>query len=157
MSAPCHARRVGGHTPLSAPTVSVFPPQVLDAASVEANPPQVQNLAASQLWWQEGPEAGQLSLSLTLRWVFPPGRVDCFRVLSQGARCRQGQSTPQLLGLTPACLYRAVGLVVPRPADGESCRLELLVEPVLRDELPVDPDRWGRLVLVYSQPASGTS
>ncbi|XP_059684389.1 cytosolic endo-beta-N-acetylglucosaminidase [Gavia stellata] len=131
--------------------------RVLDAASMAASPPQVQSLTASQLWWQEGPEVEQLSLSLTLRWVFPPGRAGCFRVLSQGARCRWGQTSLQLLGLAHACLYRAVGLVVPRPAAGQSCRLELLVEPVLHDELPVDPDRWGRLVLVYSEPASRTS
>ncbi|XP_029869892.1 cytosolic endo-beta-N-acetylglucosaminidase isoform X1 [Aquila chrysaetos chrysaetos] len=131
--------------------------RVLDAASVAASPPQVQSLTASQLWWQEGPEKEQLSLSVTLRWTFPPGQAGCFRVLSQGARCRQGQTPVQLLGLAHACLYRAVGLVVPRPAAGQSCRLELLVEPVLRDKLPVDPDRWGRLVLVYSEPAHGTS
>lgn len=155
---PC-AGRVGGHPLLLAPALTVlwFPPQVLDAASVAASPPQVQSLTASQLWWQEGPEAEQLSLSLTLRWAFPPGQAGCFRILSQGARCRRGQTTPQLLGLAHACLYRAVGLVLPRPAAGQSCRLELLVEPVLRDELPVDLDRWGRLVLVYSEPASGTS
>ncbi|KAM6050061.1 cytosolic endo-beta-N-acetylglucosaminidase [Theristicus caerulescens] len=131
--------------------------RVLDAASVAASPPQVQSVTASQLWWQKGPEAEQLSLSLTLRWAFPPGRASCFRVLSQGARCRQGQTSPQFLGLAQACLYRAVGLVVPRPVAGQSCRLELLVEPVLPNELPVDPDRWGRLVLVYSEPADGTS
>lgn len=131
--------------------------RVLDAASVAASPPQVQSLTASQLWWQEGPEKEQLSLSVTLRWTFPPGQASCFRVLSQGARCRQAQTPLQLLGLAHACLYRAVGLVVPRPAAGQSCRLELLVEPVLRDKLPVDPDRWGRLVLVYSEPAHSTS
>ncbi|XP_037259106.1 cytosolic endo-beta-N-acetylglucosaminidase isoform X1 [Falco biarmicus] len=131
--------------------------RVLDAASVVASPPQVQSLTASQLWWQEGPEAKQLSLSLTLRWAFPPNRASCFRILSQGARCREGQTPLQFLGLAHACLYRVVGLVVPQPAAGQSCRLELLVEPVLRDELPVDPDRWGRLVLVYSEPASSTS
>lgn len=143
----------------SAPAKRVlwFPLQVLDAASVAASPPQVHSLAASQLWWQDSSEAGQLSLSLTLRWVFPPGRAVCFRVFSQGARCRRGQTQPQLLGQAYACLYRAVGLVVPRPAAGQSCQLELLVEPVLRDELPVDPHRWGRLVLVYSEPAGGTS
>lgn len=153
---PC-AGRVGGHLLLSAPTVLWFPPQVLDAASMAASPAQVQSLMASQLWWQEGPEAEQLSLSLTLRWAFPPDRASCFRVLSQGARCRQGQTSPQLLGLAHACLYRAVGLVVPRPVAGQSCQLELLVEPVLHNELPVDPNHWGRLVLVYSEPAGGTS
>ncbi|KFQ91385.1 Cytosolic endo-beta-N-acetylglucosaminidase, partial [Nipponia nippon] len=128
--------------------------RVLDAASMAASPPQVQSVTASQLWWQKGPEAEQLSLSVTLRWAFPPGRASCFRILSQGARCRQGQTSPQLLGLAQACLYRAVGLVVPQPpVAGRPCRLELLVEPVLPDELPVDPDRWGRLVLVYSEPA----
>ncbi|KAL2297862.1 hypothetical protein Nmel_016427 [Mimus melanotis] len=129
--------------------------RVLDTASVAASPPQVHSVAASQLWWQEGPEPELLSLSLTLRWSFPPGRARWFRVLSQGARCRLGQTAPQVLGLAQGCLFRAVGLVVPRPAPGQSCRLELLVEPVLRDELPVDPERWGRLVLVYSAPGSG--
>ncbi|XP_041881384.1 cytosolic endo-beta-N-acetylglucosaminidase [Corvus kubaryi] len=131
--------------------------RVLDMASMAASPAQVHNVLASQLWWQEGPEPEQLSLSLTLRWSFPPGRARWFRVLSQGAQCRLGQTAPQLLGLAQGCLFRAVGLSVLRPAPGESCRLELLVEPILQDELPVDPDRWGRLVLVYSAPGSGTS
>uniref|UniRef100_A0A8C6IPX1 Cytosolic endo-beta-N-acetylglucosaminidase n=1 Tax=Melopsittacus undulatus TaxID=13146 RepID=A0A8C6IPX1_MELUD len=131
--------------------------RVLDAASVAAAPLQVQNLLASQLWWQEGSTTEQLSLSLTLRWTFPPDQASWFRIFSQGARCRQGQTAPQLLGLAHGCLYRAVGLAVPRPAAGQSCRLELLVEPVLHNELPVDPQLWGRLVLIYSAPATGTS
>ncbi|XP_035424598.1 cytosolic endo-beta-N-acetylglucosaminidase [Cygnus atratus] len=132
--------------------------RVLDAASVAASPPQVQSLTASQLWWQEGPDAQQLSLSLTLRWAFPPGRANHFRVLSLGTRCRRGQpQQPQRLGLAHACLFRVVGLAVPRPAAGQSCQLELLVEPVMPNDLPVDPDRWGRLVLVYSEPAGGSS
>ncbi|XP_053938953.1 cytosolic endo-beta-N-acetylglucosaminidase isoform X2 [Cuculus canorus] len=131
--------------------------RVLDAASMTASPPQVQSLAASQFWWQESPEAEQLSLCLTLRWTFPPGRANCFRVFSLGARCHRGQTAPQLLGLASACLFRVVGLLVPRPVAGQSCRLELLVEPVLCDELPVDPDHWGRLMLVYSEPTGGTS
>lgn len=134
------------------------PPQVLDAGSMAASPPQVQSLTASQLWWQDGPSAEQLSLSLTLRWAFPPGRAACFRVLSQGARCHRAQpAQPQLLGLAHGCQYRAVGLAVPRPAPGQSCQLELLVEPVLPSELPVGPERWGRLLLVYSEPAGGSS
>lgn len=127
-------------------------PQVLDAASAAAAPPQVQSLAASQLWWQEGPGPEQLSLSLTLRWTFPPGRAGGFRVFSLGGRCPRGQSAPRPLGLAHGCRFRAVGLPVPRPPPGQSCRLELLVEPLLRDELPADPERWGRLVLVYSAP-----
>ncbi|XP_075374931.1 cytosolic endo-beta-N-acetylglucosaminidase isoform X2 [Mycteria americana] len=130
--------------------------RVLDAASAAAAPPQVRGLAASQLWWQEGPGPEQLSLSLTLRWAFPPGRARCFRLRSRGAGCGRGRAPAELLGLAPACLYRAVGLPLPRPPAGQPCRLELLVEPVLRDELPVDPGRWGRLVLLYSAPAGGT-
>ncbi|XP_077643575.1 cytosolic endo-beta-N-acetylglucosaminidase [Lonchura striata] len=151
---PCSGK-VGAACP--DPDSAVVPSQVLDTASVAASPPQVHSVMASQLWWQEGPEPEQLSLSLTLRWSFPPGRARWFRVLSQGARCRLGQTAPQVLGLAQGCLFRAVGLSVPQPAPGQSCRLELLVELVLRDELPVDPERWGRLVLVYSAPGSGTS
>ncbi|OXB61082.1 hypothetical protein ASZ78_013645 [Callipepla squamata] len=132
--------------------------RVLDAGSVAASPPQIQSLTASQLWWQDSPNVEQLSLSLTLRWVFPPGRAACFRVLSQGTRCRRAQPPqPQLLGLAHGCQYRAVGLAVPRPAAGQSCQLELLVEPVLPSELPVGPEQWGRLLLVYSEPAGGSS
>ncbi|KAK4811961.1 hypothetical protein QYF61_022957 [Mycteria americana] len=138
------------------PDGPAVPPQVLDAASAAAAPPQVRGLAASQLWWQEGPGPEQLSLSLTLRWAFPPGRARCFRLRSRGAGCGRGRAPAELLGLAPACLYRAVGLPLPRPPAGQPCRLELLVEPVLRDELPVDPGRWGRLVLLYSAPAGGT-
>ncbi|KAM6403697.1 cytosolic endo-beta-N-acetylglucosaminidase [Rhynochetos jubatus] len=131
--------------------------RVLDAGGAAAAPAEVRDLAASQLWWREGPAPGQLSLSLTLRWAFPPGRASRFRIRSQGALCRLGGTEPRLVGLAHSCVYRAVGLPVPRPPAGGSCRLELLVEPVLRDELPVDPDRWGRLVLVYTEPAGGTS
>lgn len=147
--------RLLSHLPLMVPCSLL---QVLDAASVAASPPQVQSLTASQLWWQEGPDAQQLSLSLTLRWDFPPGRANHFRVLSLGTRCRRDEpQQPQLLGLAHACLFRVVGLAVPRPAAGQSCQLELLVEPVQPNELPVDPDRWGRLVLVYSEPAGDSS
>uniref|UniRef100_U3KCR6 Cytosolic endo-beta-N-acetylglucosaminidase n=1 Tax=Ficedula albicollis TaxID=59894 RepID=U3KCR6_FICAL len=51
--------------------------RVLDTAGVAASLPQVHGVEASQLWWQEGPEPEQLSLSLTLRWSFPPGRARC--------------------------------------------------------------------------------
>ncbi|XP_031454813.1 cytosolic endo-beta-N-acetylglucosaminidase [Phasianus colchicus] len=132
--------------------------RVLDAGSMAASPPQVQNLTASQLWWQDGPSVEQLSLSLTLRWAFPPRRAACFRVLSQGTRCHRAQPPqPQLVGLAHGCQYRAVGLAVPRPAPGQSCQLELLVEPVLPSELPVGPEQWGRLLLVYFEPAGGSS
>lgn len=149
---PCSGKLVGA---CPDPDGAVGPSQVLDTGSLVAFPSQVHSVMASQLWWQEGPEPEQLSLSLTLRWSFPPGRARWFRVLSQGARCRLGQTGPQVLGLAQGCVFRAVGLSVPRPAPGQSCRLELLVEPVLRDELPAEPERWGRLVLVYSAPGGG--
>ncbi|XP_075297425.1 cytosolic endo-beta-N-acetylglucosaminidase isoform X1 [Opisthocomus hoazin] len=123
--------------------------RVLDAATVAVPPPPVQGLSASQLRWQPGPGPEQLSLSLTLRWAFPPDAADAFRVL----RRDPGPGAPQLLGLAHGCRYRAVGLPVPRPTVGRPGRLELLVEPVLRDALPAGPDGCGRLLLVYSVPA----
>ncbi|XP_068770278.1 cytosolic endo-beta-N-acetylglucosaminidase [Struthio camelus] len=134
--------------------------QVLDAASLVGSPPRVLHVSASQLWWQEGPDAELLSLSLTLRWSYPPGRARGFRVRCEGARCRGGRprpGPPQLLGLAHGCLYRAVGLAVPRPTGRQPCRLELLVEPVPSDGLPVAPEHWGRLLLVYSEPAGNAS
>uniref|UniRef100_A0A8B9NXB9 Cytosolic endo-beta-N-acetylglucosaminidase n=1 Tax=Apteryx owenii TaxID=8824 RepID=A0A8B9NXB9_APTOW len=41
------------------------------------------------------------------------------------------------------------------PAGEE--RVALLVEPVRADGLPVPPERWGRLLLVYSEPAGSAS
>ncbi|XP_062448072.1 cytosolic endo-beta-N-acetylglucosaminidase [Rhea pennata] len=123
--------------------------QVLDAASLAGSPPQVLHVRASQLRWHRRPAAEPLALDLTLRWSYPPGRARGFRVHRAGA----GGRPPRPLGLAQGCLYRAAGLPVPRPAGRRPRRLELLVEPLRRDGLPVPPRRWGRLLLLYAEPA----
>ncbi|XP_075760253.1 cytosolic endo-beta-N-acetylglucosaminidase isoform X2 [Pelodiscus sinensis] len=126
--------------------------QVLDADNLPSPPPRAPTLTASQVLWQKGPGADQLSLSLTLRWSYPPGQARCFRIHCQGA----ARPRLQRLGLAHAPLYRVVGLAVPAAPPAGSGRLKFLVEPVPSQGGPVHRASWGRLVLVYSEPA-GTS
>ncbi|XP_074870629.1 cytosolic endo-beta-N-acetylglucosaminidase [Carettochelys insculpta] len=127
--------------------------QVLDADS--QNPPlrRVLSLKASQVLWHKDPGTEQLSLSLTLRWSYPPNQARCFWIHCQGAVCPQGREL-QCLGLAHTSLYRVVGLAVPAAPPKASAQVEFFVEPVLNAGGSVDRSRWGRLVLVYSDPAS---
>ncbi|XP_065271832.1 cytosolic endo-beta-N-acetylglucosaminidase [Emys orbicularis] len=128
--------------------------RVLDADGLRSSPPQGPSLQASQLLWHKGPGPDQLSLSLTLRWSYPHSQARCFRIHCQGRAGPRGRELPQLLGVAHATLYRVVGLAVPEAPPTESCRVEFFVEPVLDEGVAVDRSRWGRLVLVYSDPAS---
>uniref|UniRef100_A0A8C3SP64 Cytosolic endo-beta-N-acetylglucosaminidase n=1 Tax=Chelydra serpentina TaxID=8475 RepID=A0A8C3SP64_CHESE len=129
------------------------PLQVLDADSLRSSLPRVPSLEASQVLWRKSPGTDQLSLSLTLRWSYPPSQARCFRIHCQGMALPLPEQ-PQLLGVAHATLYRVVGLAVPEAPPKESCRVEFFVEPVLNEGVAVDRSRWGRLVLVYSNPAS---
>ncbi|TFK05870.1 Cytosolic endo-beta-N-acetylglucosaminidase [Platysternon megacephalum] len=133
--------------------------RVLDAGGLHSSLPQGPSLQASQLLWHKGPGTDQLSLSLTLRWSYPHSQACCFRIHCQGRAGPRGRELPQpeqpqLLGVAHATLYRVVGLAVPQAPPTESCHVEFFVEPVLNEGVAVDRSRWGRLVLVYSDPAS---
>ncbi|XP_030390096.1 cytosolic endo-beta-N-acetylglucosaminidase isoform X4 [Gopherus evgoodei] len=127
--------------------------QVLDADSLHSSLPPAPSLQASQVLWHKGPGTDQLSLSLTLHWSYPHSQARCFRIHCQGRELPQPAQL-QLLGVAHATLYRVVGLAVPEPPPKESCHVEFFVEPVLNEGVVVDRSRWGRLVLVYSDPAS---
>ncbi|XP_044838526.1 cytosolic endo-beta-N-acetylglucosaminidase isoform X1 [Mauremys mutica] len=127
--------------------------QVLDADGLHSSLPPVPSPQASQVRWHKGPGADQLSLSLTLHWSYPHSQARCFRIHCQGRELPQPAQL-QLLGVAHATLYRVVGLAVPEAPPKESCRVEFFVEPVLNTGVAVDRSRWGRLVLVYSDPAS---
>uniref|UniRef100_A0A452J4K3 Cytosolic endo-beta-N-acetylglucosaminidase n=1 Tax=Gopherus agassizii TaxID=38772 RepID=A0A452J4K3_9SAUR len=129
------------------------PLQVLDADSLHSSLPPAPSLQASQVLWHKGPGTDQLSLSLTLHWSYPHSQARCFRIHCQGRELPQPAQL-QLLGVAHATLYRVVGLAVPEPPPKESCHVEFFVEPVLNEGVVVDRSRWGRLVLVYSDPAS---
>ncbi|XP_043352506.1 cytosolic endo-beta-N-acetylglucosaminidase isoform X3 [Dermochelys coriacea] len=134
--------------------------RVLDADNLRSSMPRVPSLEASQVLWHKGPGPNQLSLSLTLRWSYPPSQARCFRIHCQGTAYPRGQVLPlpeQLLGVAHATLYRVVGLAVPEAPPKESCHVEFFVEPVLNEGGAVDRSRWGRLVLVYSNPASAST
>ncbi|XP_067403289.1 cytosolic endo-beta-N-acetylglucosaminidase isoform X4 [Emydura macquarii macquarii] len=133
--------------------------RVLDAACLHSSAPRVPSLEAAQLLWHKDPGTDQLSLSLTLRWSYPPSQAHCFRIHCQGTTRPGGRALPlpeqpHLLGLAYAPVYRVVGLAVPGVSARESCQVEFFVEPVLNEGLAVDRSRWGRLMLVYSDQAS---
>ncbi|XP_032655007.1 cytosolic endo-beta-N-acetylglucosaminidase isoform X2 [Chelonoidis abingdonii] len=127
--------------------------QVLDADGLHSSLRPVPSLQASQVLWHKDPGTDQLSLSLTLHWSYPHSQARCFRIHCQGQELPQPAQL-QLLGVAHATLYRVVGLAVPEPPPKGSCRVEFFVEPVLNEGVAVDQSRWGRLVLVYSNPAS---
>uniref|UniRef100_A0A8C0G8N9 Cytosolic endo-beta-N-acetylglucosaminidase n=1 Tax=Chelonoidis abingdonii TaxID=106734 RepID=A0A8C0G8N9_CHEAB len=129
------------------------PLQVLDADGLHSSLRPVPSLQASQVLWHKDPGTDQLSLSLTLHWSYPHSQARCFRIHCQGQELPQPAQL-QLLGVAHATLYRVVGLAVPEPPPKGSCRVEFFVEPVLNEGVAVDQSRWGRLVLVYSNPAS---
>ncbi|XP_048675269.2 cytosolic endo-beta-N-acetylglucosaminidase isoform X2 [Caretta caretta] len=131
--------------------------QVLDADNLRSSLPRVPSLEASQVLWHKGPGTNQLSLSLTLRWSYPSSQARCFRIHCQGMARPRGQVLPlpeQFLGVAHNTLYRVVGLALPEPPPKESCHVEFFVEPVPNEGAAVERSRWGRLVLVYSDPAS---
>ncbi|XP_062976192.1 cytosolic endo-beta-N-acetylglucosaminidase [Elgaria multicarinata webbii] len=131
---------------------------VLDAATLRSLPPAD---AATPKWsmdvahvhWRRPPAGQQLSLSLTLRWTYPPSKAVCFHVHYRSGSCVSGPEPPLLwIGEAHASMYRVTELMVPNPQSESSCRLEFLVEPVPEDGLPVEMEMWGKLVFVYSTP-----
>ncbi|XP_032994924.1 cytosolic endo-beta-N-acetylglucosaminidase isoform X1 [Lacerta agilis] len=130
---------------------------VLDATALRPLPSAdaaipVSPLEVAHVRWQR-PSAGELSLSLTLRWTYPPSKATCFRVHYRRGSCGSGPE-PHLLpiGVAYAPQYRVTELTVPGALSESSCRLEFLVEPVPDDGFQVDAAMWGKLVFVYSGP-----
>lgn len=138
--------------------------QVVDANSLLAPLPQVQNVTISQVRWQqpasalEGPP-GRLRLSCTLHWSYLLLQARCFRVHcwegmrgSSPGRELLGPEKPTFLGLAFVNQYRVVDLAVGAAEPGQEGRVDFLVEPVPREGFRVPQAEWGRAALLYSMP-----
>ncbi|XP_048847868.1 cytosolic endo-beta-N-acetylglucosaminidase [Brienomyrus brachyistius] len=121
---------------------------VLNAEKMWRPLPPLRGVCLEHPVWQRasrGPDgAGEVCLSITLRWNYPARVARHFRVhwrqLDVPAR------SPILIGRSHATLYRVCGLTVPDPPG----RVELLVEPV--GVGPATPKScWGRCVLSYTE------
>ncbi|XP_051015117.1 cytosolic endo-beta-N-acetylglucosaminidase isoform X2 [Acomys russatus] len=133
--------------------------QVVDANSLLAPLPRVQNVTISQLRWLpliSGSEGlpPRLLLSCTLHWSYLLLQARYFRI-----HCREGtgsspatEEKPTFLGLAFANQYRVVDLAVGAASLGQDGRVEFLVEPVPREGFLVPQAEWGRAVLLYSAP-----
>lgn len=138
--------------------------QVVDANSLLAPLPRVQNVTISQLRWLpliSGSEGlpTRLLLSCTLHWSYLLPRARCFRIhcwertgSSSATEESPGTEKPEFLGLAFANQYRVVDLAVEAARFGQDGRVEFLVEPVPREGFLVPQDEWGRAVLLYSAP-----
>lgn len=137
--------------------------QVVDASSLLAPLPRVQNVTVSQIRWlplitgSEGLPT-RLLLSCTLHWSYLLLRARCFRI-----HCwkRTGSSSvtespetekPVFLGLAFANQYRVVDLAVEAAGFEQDGRVEFLVEPVPREGFLVPQAEWGKAVLLFSVP-----
>ncbi|XP_023555077.1 cytosolic endo-beta-N-acetylglucosaminidase isoform X2 [Octodon degus] len=138
--------------------------QVVDANSLLAPLPQVQNVTVTQIHWQwpaSEPEEplGRLRLSCTLHWSYLLLQARCFRVHcwegtrgSSPGRESLGPEQPAFLGLAFVNQYRVVDLVVEVAGPRQEARVEFLVEPVPREGFRVPQAEWGRAALLYSMP-----
>lgn len=138
--------------------------QVVDANSLLAPLPRVQNVTISQLRWLpliSGSEGlpTRLLLSCTLHWSYLLPRARCFRIhcwertgSSSATEESPGTEKPEFLGLAFANQYRVVDLAVEAARFGQDGRVEFLVEPVPREGFLVPQAEWGRAVLLYSAP-----
>uniref|UniRef100_A0ABM5FN27 mannosyl-glycoprotein endo-beta-N-acetylglucosaminidase n=1 Tax=Pogona vitticeps TaxID=103695 RepID=A0ABM5FN27_9SAUR len=130
---------------------------VLDADALHSLSPTdaaspMSPMDVSHVHWQRA-SAGQLSLSLTLRWTYPAHEATCFRVHYRSGSCATGAEPPLLLiGEAHAPVYRVTELTVPAAHASSSCRLEFLVEPVPDEGVQVESAMWGKLVFIYSDP-----
>ncbi|KAL1780362.1 cytosolic endo-beta-N-acetylglucosaminidase isoform X1 [Sigmodon hispidus] len=138
--------------------------QVVDANSLLAPLPRVQNVTISQLRWIPlilGSEdlPSRLLLSCTLHWSCLLLQARCFRIhcckqtgSSSGTEETPGAEKPMFLGLAFANQYRVVDLAVEAARLGQDGRVEFLVEPVPREGFLVPQAEWARAVLLYSAP-----
>lgn len=128
-------------------------------ASLQAPPDQVQGLCIYDVVWLRGAgsssdsDSPRLHLNATLRWDYPAERVRHFRVHWRPLRGPDPRIPPgplTLVGRAYSTLFRLTELVV-REAPG---LLELVVEPVLREDFPVPQSHWGRRSLSYTEEAT---
>ncbi|KAJ7315895.1 hypothetical protein JRQ81_002057 [Phrynocephalus forsythii] len=128
---------------------------VLDAAALHSPSNTASPMSPMDVFhvhWQRA-AAGQLSLSLTLRWTYPAHEATCFRVHYRSGLCVGGPEPPLLLiGEAHAPVYRVTEITVPATKASSSCRLEFLVEPMPDEGVQVDPAMWGKVVFIYSDP-----
>ncbi|XP_069848946.1 cytosolic endo-beta-N-acetylglucosaminidase isoform X2 [Dipodomys merriami] len=133
--------------------------QVVDADSLLAPLPQVQDVTISQVRWlppASGSEGrlAELRLSCTLHWSYLLRHARGFRIHWR-QRTRGGSpglERPTFLGLAFAAQYRVVDLLVVATGPGQEGRVEFLVEPVPREGFVVPQAEWGRAALVYAAP-----
>ncbi|CAL8317602.1 unnamed protein product [Arctogadus glacialis] len=123
---------------------------VLDQAGLQAPREAVRGVCIEDVVWHRAP-GGALRLSATLRWSFPPRLWRYFhlswrRLRGPGPRAQAGPPVP--LGRAYSTLFRLTELEVPGPP----ARVELRVEPVLKEGLLVPEALWGRRSLSYSGP-----
>lgn len=133
--------------------------QVVDANSLLAPLPRVQNVTISQLRWLpliSGSEGlpPRLLLSCTLHWSYLLLQARCFRIhcSERTGSSPATEEKPAFLGLAFANQYRVVDLAVDAARFGQDGRVEFLVEPVPREGFLVPQAEWGRAVLLYSAP-----
>ncbi|XP_029364021.1 cytosolic endo-beta-N-acetylglucosaminidase [Echeneis naucrates] len=128
---------------------------LLDVASLQAPPESLQGLCVYDLVWLHG--AGPslestspcLHLNATLRWDYPTQLVHHFRVYWRQLRRPDPRIPPgplALVGRSYSNLFRVTELIVPEPPG----LMELVVEPVVRNGIPVPESHWGRRRLSYT-------
>lgn len=119
-------------------------------SSAAASP--ISPIEVAHVQWHR-PSSEELSVSLTLRWTFPPSKAKSFRVHYRSGSCVSDPEPPLLLiGDAHAPLYRVTDLRVPNAQSEASCRLEFLVEPVPHNGVQVAAALWEKLFFVYSNP-----
>ncbi|XP_078257218.1 cytosolic endo-beta-N-acetylglucosaminidase isoform X1 [Rhinoraja longicauda] len=132
--------------------------KILDASKLRVEQHPIGKLTLSSILWKkvQGME-DQLSLSVTLRWAYPPNSASYFKIYSRATRHpedHRAAADPELasLGRTSANLYRVVDLRVADAPAGGVRQVQFVIQPVTRAGFTVDQSAWGKAVLSYSPP-----
>ncbi|XP_070703889.1 cytosolic endo-beta-N-acetylglucosaminidase [Pempheris klunzingeri] len=132
---------------------------LLDVASLQVPPEQVQGLCIYDVVWLRGAGSSPVStspclrLNATMRWNYPTEHVRHFRVHWRRLRGPDPRIPPGQLvqvGRAYSNLFRITELAVPEPP----ALLELVVEPVIRKGFLVPESHWGRRSLSYTEDVS---
>lgn len=130
---------------------------ILDVSSLQVPHELVQGLCIYDVVWFRGAGADSTSPSLilnaTLRWDYPTHRVQYFRVYWRRLRGPDPRIPPGqlvLVGRAFSNLYRVTELVVPEPPS----LIELVMEPVVREDFSVPESQWGRRSLSYTEDST---
>lgn len=135
------------------PTQTSSLSKLLDAASLQVSPQQVEGPYIFDVRWLRGagpsPDSTTplLHLNATLNWTYR-GTAHHFRVHWRRLRGPDPRIPPgplALVGRAYSSQYRVTELQVPEPPG----LLELVVEPVIREAPPVPESHWGRRSLSY--------